>query len=165
MRNTVKVIGILAAILLVVVPLVYAQTSSPALAEYGTFRFGLATMDKDNFPKETAFLNRINADNKATAEEAEGSPMIEKMGQGMINTATSWVDIPRKMTEVSSEKDILAGCTVGFGEGLALGLTRGISGVYDMTTSGISSDEKPLMKPEYTVTHPDQGFKVALLEW
>ncbi len=90
---------------------------------------------------------------------------VTKMGTGVINTVTSWVDLPRKVTEVSAEKNVLMGATFGLSEGIATGLARGISGVYDVATFGVSPYNKPAMKPEYKVDKPNEGLKIKIFKW
>lgn len=88
-----------------------------------------------------------------------------KIGIGAMNAATSWVDIPKRMTEVSDRYNLFAGFTFGFGEGLVYSLNRGVSGVLDMATFGLPPYDEPTIKPEYKVDKPQNGFKVKILEW
>lgn len=90
---------------------------------------------------------------------------IDKLSLGAINTATSWADIPKQISEVSQQENIFLGLTMGFGQGLVLGLARGMSGVVDMATCGLPPYDEPLMKPEYKVEQPEKEFKVALFQW
>ena len=107
------------------------------------------------------FLKSINAQ-----EKVDSYPWAGKLESGVINTTTSWTDIPREMANVSEEENLVSGCTLGFGKGVVYGLGRGIAGVIDMATFSVAPTEKPLMEPEYKVKHPnEEGFKINLLEW
>jgi len=94
----------------------------------------------------------------------QGTP-VEKMGAGVTNMATSWADVPAKITEVSERDNIFLGVTLGFGEGIVSGIARGVSGAADTATFGVPPYDKPLMKPEYKVDNPNQGFKVDIMKW
>lgn len=108
----------------------------------------------------SSFLKDINP-----KEDAYTDTPIDKMGMGAINTATSWADIPKQVSEVSQQENIFLGLTMGFGQGLVVGLARGMSGIVDMTTCGLPPYDETLMKPEYKVQQPEKEFKVALFQW
>ena len=93
--------------------------------------------------------------------------LSEKWGDGVINVVTCWTDVPRKISKVSQEQSALAGCTLGFGEGIISGVVRGAAGAIDSGTAIFPPyDEKPLMKAEYKVADPNRdGLKVNLLSW
>ncbi len=94
----------------------------------------------------------------------EGTP-VEKISDGVTNMATSWADVPAKIAEVSEKDNLFLGVTLGLGEGLVSGVARGVSGAADTATFAAPPYNKPLMKPEYKVENPDQGFKVDILKW
>jgi len=99
------------------------------------------------------------------SEENLGAP-INKAGAGFINAATCWADIPKQISDTTQESNIFMGLTVGFGKGLVVGAARGVSGVYDITTSGLPPYDEPVMQPEYKVEHPQtEGFRVNLMQW
>ncbi|MDD4899365.1 MAG: exosortase system-associated protein, TIGR04073 family [Candidatus Omnitrophica bacterium] len=116
-------------------------------------------LDKDIRP--TTFLDGVNAE----ADTYTDTP-IDKMSDGVLNTTTAWTDIPKRVSTVSQESNIVAGVVVGFSEGLVNGMARGASGVIDIATCGVPPYDEPLMKPEYKVKKPQQdGFKINLLKW
>lgn len=110
------------------------------------------------------FLQEINRP-IARDEDYYSDSWANKMGNGVINTTTSWMDLPNRVAEVSEEHNILVGMTIGATQGIASGLVRGASGVYDMATFGFSPYDRPPMKPEYKVEKPDEGFKIKLVKW
>jgi len=145
---------------------VYSQVTPPLeVGTYNTYHATLMQGDMDAARFRSAFLKNINSSPQEVQAYGNDSP-VNKMGQGAINTLTSWVDVPRKISEESEERNIIAGCTLGFGEGVAVGLARTASGVYDMATFSAGPYNKPLMDPRYKVEKPDEeGFKVKLMRW
>jgi putative exosortase-associated protein (TIGR04073 family) len=110
----------------------------------------------------------VNLKQPATLDlgsESYTNTPVEKMGVGIINTTTSWADIPGKIAEVSERDNIFLGVTLGFGEGLVSGVARGASGVADVATFGLAPYDKPLMEPQYKVANPNEGFKIDLMRW
>jgi len=91
----------------------------------------------------------------------ENTP-VNKLGRGMINTATCWAEIPREVFEVSKAHDPLTGLTLGAAEGLLTGLLRGATGVYDAVTCIIPPYNKPIMQPEYALASADKATKSYL---
>jgi len=145
---------------------VYSQVTPPLeINTYNAYHVTVMQGDMDAARFKTAFLKDVNSHPQAVQAYANDSP-VNKMGQGAINALTSWVDVPSKITEESGERNVIAGCTLGLGEGLAVGLARTASGVYDMATFSAGPYNKPLMDPKYKVEKPEQeGFKVKLMKW
>ncbi|MCU0652232.1 MAG: exosortase system-associated protein, TIGR04073 family [Candidatus Omnitrophica bacterium] len=107
------------------------------------------------------FLKAVNKEQMTYQD----SP-IEKGGVGTINTLTVWTDIPREMFKTSEESNMLMGATIGFGKGIMYAFARGAAGLYDITTCGLPPYDKPLVKPEYKVNHPQrEGLKLTVFEW
>jgi len=140
----------------------YAQAQAPkaadpiAMSEINTYRITPATPQSSNLKQPT----NLNLGNESYVDTP-----VEKMGVGIINTTTSWADIPGKVAEVSERDNIFLGITLGLGEGIVSGVARGASGVADVATFGLAPYDKPLMEPQYKVNNPNEGFKVDLLKW
>ncbi len=117
--------------------------------------------DEDGTHTTRDFLATVN-----TRQNTIDYDFTQKASNGVINMATFWTDVPRKIGDVTEEDDLLAGCTIGLGEGLAWSAARGISGIYEAATFPIYANEEPLMKPAYKVSNPEkEGFKIKLLQW
>jgi putative exosortase-associated protein (TIGR04073 family) len=84
---------------------------------------------------------------------------LNKLGRGLINTATCWSEVPAKTAEVSKEKDITVGVTLGAAEGLVNGALRVVSGLYDTLTFMIPPYDKPYLKPEYALEDAEEQIK------
>ena len=88
----------------------------------------------------------------ATAQEAgdTASKIGLKAFRGVSNTVLGLVtEIPRTMYYDSAEKGPTYGLTVGFLEGIALGLGRTVVGVYELVSFPIPFPEeyKPVLAP------------------
>jgi putative exosortase-associated protein (TIGR04073 family) len=106
------------------------------------------------------FLDRVNSSSAVYADTA-----VDKMGTGVINTTTAWVEIPKYVSDVSNKENLFAGMTIGLGKGLAYGIRQGASGLVDLATFGIPPYDEPLMQPQYKVENPNQDYKVKILAW
>ncbi|MDD4955187.1 MAG: exosortase system-associated protein, TIGR04073 family [Candidatus Omnitrophica bacterium] len=139
-----------------------AQVQTPkgadpiTMSEINTYRINPASAQSSNI-KQPATLN-------AKSEPYADTP-VEKMGVGIINTTTSWADIPQKVAEVSERDNIFLGVTLGLGEGIVSGVARGASGVADVATFGLAPYNQPSAKPVYKVENPNEGFKIDLMKW
>lgn len=86
----------------------------------------------------------------AAGEEAEQhATAATKLGNGLGNMLTGWMEIPRKISEVSSEQDAFAGITIGTLTGACYGTGRTAAGVLDAGTFVFPPYDKPIMEPVY----------------
>jgi len=109
-----------------------------------------------------AFLKSINY----TPDKTQiYDPALIKLGDGVLNATTCWLDVPNNMMELTAQNNILVGSTVGFGKGLVEGLARGACGVADTATLGMFPSKKPLMEPAYKAATPRKEFKVSFISW
>lgn len=107
------------------------------------------------------FLKNIN-----TTRDPYADVMTSKMSDGAINATTSWADIPKQVYQVSKDENIFVGSTVGLGEGIIMGATRGAAGAVDIATLGLTPSDEPVMQPEYKVKDPNKdGYKIQLFSW
>lgn len=79
-----------------------------------------------------------------------GDP-IEKLGRGITNTATAWLEIPKEIGRKVEKSSTLAGLVVGPLKGLAKAIGRTAIGVYDVVTFLIPLPRRyePVIEPEY----------------
>lgn len=140
----------------------YAQAQAPKAAdpitmnEINTYRITPATPQSSNLKQPT---------NLNLGSESYVNTPVEKMGVGIINTTTSWADVPQKVAEVSERDNIFLGVTLGLGEGIVTGVARGASGIADVATFGLAPYDKPSIEPVYKVENPNEGFKIDLFKW
>jgi len=105
--------------------------------------------DKPGFSIDTKEINYMN------------SP-VNKLGRGLINTATCWVEVPAEIARVSNERDPALGWTLGLAQGAINGIIRGAVGLFDTLTCVFPPYDKPKMQPEYALTSADEAFKEYL---
>jgi len=113
------------------------------------FIFSLAGAYAQDY--ETKALDEEKVDFEKTA--------VNKLGRGLVNTATCWAEIPAEVARISNEKDPVIGATLGVLQGTILTIVRGASGLFDILTSPFGPYDKPLVKPDYAVTRADKEIK------
>jgi len=108
-------------------------------------------------------VNLIDMLNYQNSYKRELQP--NKVSDGLVNAATSWIDIPREVVRTTKEENIIIGATFGLGKGVAYSFVRGTGGAVDVATFGMSPYDKPLVQPEYKSVVGNDGFRIMLLEW
>ena len=75
----------------------------------------------------------------------------KKLGRGIVNTFTGWLEIPKGIVDESKANNVFTGLTVGTIKGLGLGLVRTGAGIYETLTFPIPIPEgyEPIVKPEF----------------
>lgn len=141
---------------------VFAEAQMPAVAGAGLGSVQLNPLVVDRSSRVSPeFLEAVNFD-----QDGRGDAFPNKLGDGVLNIATCWTDVPRQINQVSEERNIIEGYTLGFGEGILSGIARGVSGTYDAATFILPPYDEPMMQPQYAVSKPnEEGFKVKLLTW
>lgn len=78
-----------------------------------------------------------------------GDP-IEKLGRGVTNTATGWLEIFKEIKRYSEKSD-MAGYITGSFKGIFKAVGRTLVGVYDMVTFPLPLPRRyePVIEPEY----------------
>ncbi|MBI4573486.1 MAG: exosortase system-associated protein, TIGR04073 family [candidate division NC10 bacterium] len=71
-----------------------------------------------------------------------------KLGRGVVNAATGWVEIPRQSVIGGKENGVLGGFG-GFFKGIGLGVARTLAGAFEIATFWIPVPERfePVMQP------------------
>lgn len=74
-----------------------------------------------------------------------------KLGRGIANVITGWVEIPKRITETSQTQGVAAGITWGLLRGFGYGFVRTAAGFYEFFTFPFSAppDYEPVIQPEY----------------
>lgn len=82
---------------------------------------------------------------------AEGTvdKSVRKLGRGLVNVATGWVELPMQVSSGMSEAGGIQGLFLGLGKGAVWAVLREGAGVYDTATFllPIPSDYGPIMQP------------------
>jgi putative exosortase-associated protein (TIGR04073 family) len=74
---------------------------------------------------------------------------LNKLGRGLMNTATFYLELPAAIWDVSAKREFISGWTMGTLEGMLISLVRLGTGLFDAATFLIPPYNKPLMLPEY----------------
>ena len=76
---------------------------------------------------------------------------VTKLGRGVVNIVTGWVELPKRIYETSQAQGAAAGLTWGVLRGLGYGFIRTTAGFYELFTFPFPAppDYLPLIQPEY----------------
>ena len=153
-------ITVIAATIVLMVGNLYAQPVAesgitPVQTTY-TLKDYLATSKQDS----DAFLRSVNIEDTYY----NNSPMT-KVGAGVNNTATCYMDVPLEVAKVSEEQNAFTGWTAGLVGGIGKGLVRGASGIAEIVTSPLPPYDKPMIKTDYQTEDPNKEYQVKLLQW
>lgn len=74
-----------------------------------------------------------------------------KLGRGLANTLTGWVEIPKNIYATSVEENALSGITLGLAKGAGMTIVRTGAGIYEIATFPFPLPEnyKAILEPEY----------------
>ena len=74
-----------------------------------------------------------------------------KLGRGVANTLTGWVELPKNIYKTSVEDNAFAGVTLGLARGAGMTIVRTGAGIYEIATFPFPLPEnyKPILEPEY----------------
>lgn len=81
-----------------------------------------------------------------TTDESYPEKASEKLGTGIVNVVTGFVEIPKNMIIESDEKGVAYGVTIGFITGIVQSVGRTLTGALDIITFMIPT--KPLIVPD-----------------
>lgn len=75
----------------------------------------------------------------------------KKLGRGLGNILTGWVELPKNIYDTSVEENILSGLTMGLAKGVGMTIVRTGAGVYEVVTFPfpIPEDYQPVLEPEF----------------
>jgi putative exosortase-associated protein (TIGR04073 family) len=77
--------------------------------------------------------------------------MGKKLGRGIVNIATGWVEIPKNIYDTTIETNPFLGITFGTIKGAGMTVVRTGAGAYDVATFlfPLPKDYLPILKPEF----------------
>lgn len=80
--------------------------------------------------------------------------MLHKLGRGVTNTLTCWVEIPRNIAIEWEKTDPATGFFMGTVIGTGWGFARLATGVFETVTFPfpVPEDYQPMLEPEFVVT-------------
>jgi putative exosortase-associated protein (TIGR04073 family) len=88
-----------------------------------------------------------------TVAQAQMQPggAVSKLGRGIINVFTGWVEIPKRVIETSQASGTAAGWTWGLLRGFGHGFVRTAAGFYELFTFPFPAppDYESVIQPEF----------------
>ena len=74
-----------------------------------------------------------------------------KLGRGVANTLTGWVELPKTIYNTAKEENVLSGMTLGLAKGAGLSIVRTGAGIFEVATFPFPLPEnyKAILEPEY----------------
>ncbi len=86
-----------------------------------------------------------------TATACLAQDPFTKLGRGIANTLTGWVELPKNIYNTSVQDNPLAGVTLGLAKGAGMTLVRTGAGIFEIATFPFPLPEayKPILEPEY----------------
>lgn len=87
-------------------------------------------------------------------EQSDAGKMMHKLGRGITNVLTCWVEVPRNIANEWEQTDPATGLVMGTVKGIGWGFTRLATGVYDAVTFPfpIPQGYEAMLEPEFVVT-------------
>ena len=86
-----------------------------------------------------------------TASACFAQDAFSKLGRGVANTLTGWVELPKNVYNTSVENNAFAGMTLGLAKGAGMTLVRTGAGIFELVTFPfpLPEDYEPILEPEY----------------
>ena len=87
--------------------------------------------------------------NIATSSYAQDP--AKKLGRGLGNILTGWIELPKNIYDTSVEDNLLSGLTIGLAKGVGMTIVRTGAGIYETVTFPFPIPEgyAPVLEPEF----------------
>jgi putative exosortase-associated protein (TIGR04073 family) len=87
-------------------------------------------------------------------QQTDSSKMMHKLGRGVVNVFTCWVEVPRNIAIEWEKTDPATGLVLGTVKGFGWGFSRLATGFYDAFTFPFPVPEnyQPMLDPEFVIT-------------
>lgn len=87
----------------------------------------------------------------ASATACYAQDPFTKLGRGIANTLTGWVELPKNVYSTSKEENPFTGATLGLAKGVGMTLVRMGAGIFEVVTFPfpIPENYKAILEPEY----------------
>ena len=97
------------------------------------------------------------------ASPAAAQTAVRKMGRGLANMTTSFLEIPGQMVKETHAQGAGVGIPVGFAKGLGMIVPRVLIGVYEFLSSPFPAPEgyRPILTPEFPWDYFDEAGEPA----
>jgi len=93
------------------------------------------------------------AEAQSSRRETTFDKCLHKLGRGIANVLTGWMEIPKEIAEAWRETDPFTGLIVGSIKGTGYFLVRFFAGFYEIFTfvMPFPEDYKPIIEPEFVL--------------
>jgi putative exosortase-associated protein (TIGR04073 family) len=84
-------------------------------------------------------------------ESAEVNSMMTKLGRGLVNVLTGWLEVPKQIAKSIRETDPASGTCIGLCKGVAWTWARTMTGVYEVVTFPVPTPKnyEAIIEPEF----------------
>ena len=74
-----------------------------------------------------------------------------KLGRGVANTLTGWVEVPKNIYNTSVQENAFVGAMLGLARGVGMAIVRTGAGLLEVVSFPFPAPEdyKPILEPEY----------------
>ena len=92
--------------------------------------------------------------NEVYRQQSSLNKMLHKLGRGMTNVVTCWVEVPRNIAIEWEKTDPVTGFFLGTVKGFGWGFARFATGIYDTFTFPfpIPENYEAMIEPEFVIT-------------
>jgi putative exosortase-associated protein (TIGR04073 family) len=87
-------------------------------------------------------------------QQTAASKMLHKLGRGVTNACTCWVEVPRNIAIEWEKTDPFTGFIMGAVKGAGWGFVRLTTGIYETVTFPfpVPEDYQAMLEPEFVIT-------------
>jgi putative exosortase-associated protein (TIGR04073 family) len=87
-------------------------------------------------------------------EQSDAGKMFHKLGRGLLNVLTGWLEVPKNIADTWRKTDPFTGMVIGGVTGIGWTWARTCTGLYDVITFPfpVPQDYVSLIEPESVVT-------------
>lgn len=86
-------------------------------------------------------------------ENSDINKMFHKLGRGIVNVFTGWLEIPKQTAQEWRRTDPFTGTVLGVVKGVVWGVARTFAGFYEVISFPfpVPSNYEPVMEPEFVL--------------
>jgi putative exosortase-associated protein (TIGR04073 family) len=90
------------------------------------------------------------ADMKYNMNDSDGTKIMKKLGRGVVNDLTFWVELPMAWVDYFDQRDPFTAIVFGTADGIVNAADRGWGGTYETVFFSVPSPRyyKPVLDPE-----------------
>lgn len=96
---------------------------------------------------------QVTSAGEVERENSDVNKMFHKLGRGVVNVLTGWLEIPKQTAKEWRRTDPFTGTVLGVVKGVVWGIARTFAGFYEIISFPfpIPSNYEPIMEPEFVL--------------